>query len=65
MISFYILSKRVFLKREELSNARTVEITKKEYDSAVNFLQRYLKCLKLISMTNYMQFVEFLQQNSV
>ena len=37
MISFYILSKR-FLKREELSDARVVSITKKEYGFAVHIL---------------------------
>ena len=36
MISFYILSKRFFLKREELSDAREVSITKKEYGFAVH-----------------------------
>ena len=38
MISFYILSKRFFLKREELSDARVVSITKKEHGLAVHFL---------------------------
>ena len=37
MISFYIFSKRFFLKREELSDARIVSITKKEYASEVHF----------------------------
>ena len=37
MNSFYILSKRLFLKREELSDARVVSITKKEYDFSVRF----------------------------
>ena len=36
MISFYILSKRLFLKCEELY-ARVVSITKKEYGFAVHF----------------------------
>ena len=31
MISFYILSKRFFLKRERLSDARVTSITKKVY----------------------------------
>ena len=34
----YILSKRFFLKREELSDARLVSITKKEYGFEVPFL---------------------------
>ena len=38
MISFYILSKRFCLKREELSDARVVSITKKEHGLAVHFL---------------------------
>ena len=38
MISFYILSKRLFLKRAELSEARVVSIKKKEYGFSVNFL---------------------------
>ena len=38
IISFYILSKRFFLKREELSNAGVVSITKNEYGFAVHFL---------------------------
>ena len=38
MISFYILSKRFFLKHEGLSDARVTSITKKEYDFTVYFL---------------------------
>ena len=38
MISFYILSKRLFLKRKGLSDVRVVSITKKEYGYAVHFL---------------------------
>ena len=38
MISFYILSKRFFLKRKVLSNARVASITKKAYGFAVYFL---------------------------
>ena len=38
MINFYIVSKRFFLKCEELSNGRVVSITRKEYGSAVDFL---------------------------
>ena len=35
MISFYVLFKRFFLKREELSNGRVVLKIKKEFDFAV------------------------------
>ena len=38
MITFYILSKRFFLKSEKLSDATVVSITKKEYGFAVYFL---------------------------
>ena len=38
MIDFYIVSKRSFLKREELSNARVVSMTKIEYGFAVHCL---------------------------
>ena len=38
LIDFYILSKIFFLKCEELSDARVVSITKKEYAFAVYFL---------------------------
>ena len=38
MISFYILAKRFFLKREGLSDARVVSITKNEYGFAVHFM---------------------------
>ena len=37
MISFYILSKRFFLKDEGLSDARVSSITKEEYGLAVHF----------------------------
>ena len=37
MISFYILSKRLFLKCKRLSDARVALITKKEYGLAVHF----------------------------
>ena len=33
----YIISKRLFLKREELSDTRAVSITKKEYGFAGHF----------------------------
>ena len=38
MISFYNLSKKVFLKHEEFSDVRVVLITKKEYGFPVHFL---------------------------
>ena len=37
MISFYIRSKRFFLTREELSDARVASITEKEFGCAVYF----------------------------
>ena len=49
MIIFYILSKRFFLKREGLSDARVASIIKKEYGFAVHFLYKFIKSLKLIS----------------
>ena len=38
IISFYILSKRFFLKREELSDARAASVIKNKYGFAVHFL---------------------------
>ena len=38
LISFYILSRRFFLKGEGLSNKKIRLITKKEYDFAIHFL---------------------------
>ena len=38
MISFYIVPERLSLKCNELSNARVVSITKKEYYFAVHIL---------------------------
>ena len=38
MLIFYIVSKRLFLKHEELFDARVVSITKKYYGSEVDFL---------------------------
>ena len=38
MISFYILSKRFFLKLKELSDATVTSLIKKEYGFAVHFL---------------------------
>ena len=43
MIGFYILSKRFFLKQEEVSDARVVLITKNEYGFAVHLLYRFIK----------------------
>ena len=43
MISFYILSKRFFLKRKGLSDTRVASITKKEYDFAANFDYIFIK----------------------
>ena len=37
MISFYIIFKRFFLKREALSDARVASIAKKEYGFAIHF----------------------------
>ena len=37
MISFYILSERIFLKHQGLSDAKVASITKKEYGFAVLF----------------------------
>ena len=38
MITFYILSKRLFLKSKGLHDSRVVSFTQKEYDFAVQFL---------------------------
>ena len=38
MINFYILPERFLLKRERLSDARVVSVTKKEHGFAVHFL---------------------------
>ena len=38
IITFYTLSKILFLKREGLSDARVASITKKEYGFAVHIL---------------------------
>ena len=42
MISFYILSKRFFLKHEGLSHARVKLIAKQEYDFAHIFYKCYI-----------------------
>ena len=39
MISFYIISKRLHLKRKGLSDVKVVSITKKENGIAKHFLQ--------------------------
>ena len=49
MIIVYILTKIFILKREELSDARVVSITKKEYGSSIHCLQRFIKSWKSIS----------------
>ena len=49
MISFYILSKRLFLKHKGLPYARVESMTKNEYGLAVHFLERFINSLKLIS----------------
>ena len=43
MISFYILSKRFFLKRKRLSDARVASITKKGYGFAVHLFYTFTK----------------------
>ena len=47
MNSFYIPSKRFFLKREELSEARVVSITKKEYGFEEHNFTKTHKVLKV------------------
>ena len=42
MISFYIISKRFFLKRKGLSDARVLSLNKKEYGFAVHLLERFI-----------------------
>ena len=49
MINFYIVSKRLFLKSEEFSDAKVVSITKKVYGFAVDFLWRFIKSWKGMS----------------
>ena len=52
MINFYILSKRFFLKCEELSDVRAVSITKKKKKKngfVVNYLYRFINSSKSIS----------------
>ena len=47
--SFYIISKRFFLKNKVLPDARVASIPNKEYGFAVHFLQRFIKSLTSIS----------------
>ena len=49
MIGYYIVSQRLNLKRKGLSDWRVVSINKKDYGSAVHFLQRFIKSLELMS----------------
>ena len=48
MISFYILSKRFFLKHKGLSVVRVMAVTKKKYGFAVHFLLIFMKPLKSV-----------------
>ena len=47
MISFHILYKIFFLKRERLSHARVASITKKEYGFAAHFFVKIQKFFKV------------------
>ena len=49
VINFYILSKRFFPKRRELSDLRVASINNKEYGFAVHLLQRLIKSWKSMS----------------
>ena len=46
MVSFYILSKRFFLKRKGKSDAKVASTTKKEYGLVVHFFKVH-KVLKV------------------
>ena len=46
---FYIVSKIFFLKHEDLSDARVVSITKKEYCFVVHFSRKFIKSWMSIS----------------
>lgn len=48
MITFYICSKRLHLKRQGLSDTSVVSLTKKIYGFSVHFLQTFVKPLKSI-----------------
>ena len=56
MVSFYILSKRFFLKSEKLSVTRVESITKKEYGFAMHlykdYISLYLVNIKVQHLTN-------------
>ena len=43
MINFYVLSERLFLESEELSNARVGSVTKKKHGFSTHFSERYIK----------------------
>ena len=45
MISFYISSKALRLKRKGLSDVRVASLTKIEYGLAVHFLPQFIKSL--------------------
>ena len=49
LINFYIVSERFFLKRKEIFDAKVVSITKKDYGSTIDFLQKFIKSWKSIS----------------
>ena len=49
MILLYIYFRRFCLNLKRLSDASVVSLTKKEYGSAVHFLQILMKSLKLMS----------------
>ena len=55
MIGFYILSKKLFSKRKELSDARVVSITKKEYSFAVFFIKIHKVDIWIISKCNLLK----------
>ena len=59
MINCYVVSKRFFLKREELSDARAVSITKKKYDSAVDIKIYQVLKVNIGWMINYNLFKFF------
>ena len=47
MVSFYIFSERLFLKRKDLSDARVASVSKKECDFAVHFFVNIDKVFKV------------------
>ena len=46
MISFYTISKRIFLKHKGISHTRVISITQKEYAFAVYFFVKVYKGIK-------------------